>query len=369
MDFNWILIRYGEIGLKSSYVRRSFENRLMENIRRGLENKGIDGKVQRGYGRIFLNTTETNKASELLKKIFGVVSFSPCVKIEAEFEGIVEKLVELGEEKISEEDSFAVRVRRTGEHGFSSKDIEEEAGRIILEKTNSEVNLDRPDFKIMADVRQGQCYIFGEKTPGPGGLPLGTQGKVVSLITGDCGSFLSTWMMMKRGCSVVVLHGKMDPYGDIEIDRTIEELGRWSHGSSVDVIDFDHGMNLFNIKEEGERGYTCILCKRLLLRVAERVAEKVDASAIVTGEWMEDNLGEMKFTDSSVEIPVVRPLIGMNRNEVREMCRNIPGDTFPMTKVCEAMETGKFKVEKERLEEIESRLNIDELVEDALEAR
>lgn len=368
MEFQWILIRYGEIGLKSDYVRRSFEDRLMNNIRQGLEDIGIDGKVQRGYGRIFVNTKEVKKASEVLRRTFGVVSFSLCQKMEAGFEGVVKKLEEMGREYIDEDDSFAVRVRRTGDHEFSSKDIEEEAGERILKATGADVDLDNPDEMVMADIRQGQAYIFRGKIEGPGGLPLGTQGKVVSLFDGGCRSFLATWLMMKRGCSVVLLHGEMEPYAVEEsFEEALEELKGWSHGSPVNVLEFDHGGKLFEITEEGQRGYNCALCKRLLYRLADRTAEETGAKAIVTGETLDEDLERIGVLESDIKNPVVRPLVGFDDNEIRGKCRDIAGDFLLEGKGCEAEDKERSDLDEEKIRKLEKEIDIDELVEKIME--
>ena len=368
MNFNWILIRYGEISLKSDYVRRSFEDRLINNIRKGLETRGINGKVERGYGRIFIRTEQTKEAIEVLKRTFGIVSFSPCKKIEASLQEITDNLAELGKENIEEDQSFAVRARRTGNHDFSSKDVEEEAGRNIIEDTGAEVDLDNPDERVMADIRQGQCYIFREKIDGPGGLPLGTQGNVLSLFRGNCSSFLATWMMMKRGCSVTLIHGKMGPYAEEEnIEKALEELKKWSHGSPIELLEFNHGDKIFNISESSEKGYVCTLCKRYLYKLASRISERKGCKAIITGDHLYEDMDMMKFEDSAVEIPIIRPLVGMDESKIRSKCEDIAGKSLLKGDKCEAKDRGNSKVNKEKLEEIESRINIKSMVEEGIE--
>jgi len=365
---NWILIRYGEIGLKSDYVRRSFEDRLINNIIKGMESNGIEGKVKRGYGRIFVKTEETKKASAVLERMFGVVSLSPCRKIGSDLEEVVNELSELGKEKVDENDSFAVRVRRTGDHGFSSKDVEEKAGAKILNSTGASVDLDNPDKRIMADIRQGQCYVFTEKIESPGGLPLGTQGKVLSLFKGGCGSFLSTWMMMKRGCSVVILHGKMEPYAsDEKFEKSLEELKKWGHGSSIDVLEFDLGSIIFKLSENGETGYTCTLCRRFIHRLASEVAKKIGAEAIIAGDYLDNSFGDMKIHDSVTDIPVIRPLVGMDKSTIMERCDDIAGRFLLKQNECKAKEKCESDVQRETVEELENEIGVENLMDDFLE--
>ncbi|MFB6217351.1 MAG: THUMP domain-containing protein, partial [Candidatus Aenigmatarchaeota archaeon] len=172
----WILIRYGEIGLKSDWVRREFENRLMKNIREGFKSRDVDGSVERGYGRIFVKTQDIEGASDVLRKTFGIVSFSPCEKLKTDMDGITRRMADISENFIQRDDTFSVRARRTGNHHFSSKDIEESAGSEIIERTDAKVDLDDPDKTIYCEIRQNDTYIFKDKIEGPGGLPLGTQG-------------------------------------------------------------------------------------------------------------------------------------------------------------------------------------------------
>lgn len=368
MDKDWILIRYGEIALKSDPVRERFEHRLMDNIRRGLERGGTDGKVKRGYGRIFVNTKEVKKASDVLKRTFGIVSFSPCVKIDADLEKVVEKLSELGSEILAEDESFSVRARRTGNHEFSSKDVEREAGSRIIEETGAEVDLDEPDRTVFADVRQGQAYVFDEKIGGPGGMPLGTQGSVISLFKGDYNSFLATWLMMKRGCSVTLLHGNLEPYcSGKNVDRGIEELKKWDHGAPIDVIQFDFGQDLFEFQENADKGLTCLLCKRFLIRLASEIASRENLKAIVSGEGSDRSLEHLKMEDSVTKFPVIRPLMGYGVEEARKKCKDIAGNFILETEKCKAKSDENIEINEEDLEEAEDYLNFEELLKNKLE--
>ncbi len=363
MDFNWILIRYGEIGLKSSYVRKSFEKRLMENIRRALKSRDIEGEVQRGYGRIFINTKEVEKTSEVLKHTFGVVSFSPSIKIESGLEKIVDKLTSAGKEILNKKKTFGVRARRTGNHAYSSKDVEEEAGRKIIEATGAGVDLDNPDERIMADIRQGQAYIFTDKVDGPGGLPLGTQGKIISLFDGGFKSFLATWLMMKRGCSVVLLCGEMGPYSSNKNTKeAVELLKKWSHGSPIRVLEFNHGKRLFQISEDGERGYNCTLCKRFLYRLADEIAKETKSKAIVTGETINKNFSDFRLWENGINHPVVRPLVGLDENEIRKKCEEVGAKVLIEGKKCEAEDKERTEVDKGRLNDLEGKIGMNNML-------
>ncbi|MFP4045437.1 MAG: tRNA sulfurtransferase [Candidatus Aenigmatarchaeota archaeon] len=366
MNYDVILIRYGEIGLKSDWVRRSFEDRLMENIRSGLEQRSVEGEVERGYGRVFVHTKEVEAASDVLERVFGIVSLSPAIKIETDLEKMKEVAGDLAEEKIKENETFAVRARRTGQHAFSSKDVEEQVGAEILERMNREVDLDNPDKTIFLEVRQNRCYIFGEKIDGPGGLPLGTQGKVVSLFNGDCNSFLATWLMMKRGCEPILLYGNTSPYREDggRMEQSLEILKSWSYGADLEVKNFDLGSRIFNFEENTEEKINCLLCKRFLYRVAERLAEDENAKAIISGEAgnkPDNDFDLYRIQDLAVEMPVIRPLIGFNRKEIRDRCREISEDLEMKKMDCKGKE--KNRKSEERIEEIEKDLGAEEAVE------
>src|SRR3989344_6107269 len=142
MDYNLILVRYGEIALKSNYVRRQFENILIHNIRSGLKSIGIDYKIRRDIGRIFIEGYDP-KVEAILKRVFGIVSFSPCLQIDTDLEKIKSESVKIAKKYIRKTDSFAVECRRTGQHGFSSQDIEKEVGAGIVRKIGCKVNLNK----------------------------------------------------------------------------------------------------------------------------------------------------------------------------------------------------------------------------------
>lgn len=362
----WILIRYGEIGLKSDWVRKEFENKLMDNIRTAFNEKDIEGTVKRGYGRIFVRTDDMKKAKEVLERTFGIVSFSPCEKIETGLGKVVERMGEISEDFIQKNNTFAVRARRTGNHEFSSKDIEERVGSKVIEKTGADVDLDDPDKTIYCEIRQSDAYIFMEKIDGPGGLPVGTQGRVVSLFKGDCRSFLSAWLLMKRGCSVVLLHGDPDPYANIDMDEVYSQLEEWSHGSDFKFLAFDHGEKLFRIQESEYEKMTCVLCRRFLLKLASELAEEEDAKAIVSGESGDGNFRVFGVEDEATNLPVLRPLVGLDRGDIRSKCKDIADEGLLEESSCMAKsETPEISLDT--VKEAEKDLNFNGMVKETLE--
>ena len=276
--FDLIIVRYAEIGLKSESVRRRFERQLIENIRYALNRESIVATIQIKRGRIFLITRQIERALEVLKKIFGVASVSPSAETSSTMKSIIKKSLEMMAETPKDGKTFAVRVRRTGNHDFTSQDVAVEVGREIKEKYNLKVNLEKPDIELFVEVRDEKSYLFFEKIKGPGGLPAGTQGKILSLIR-NRNDILALWYMLRRGCSAKLL---------VENEETTlnKFVREWYVENHVEIS--------YGGIEENLKG--CI--------------------ALVTGETMDDiNLDMDKF----LNIPVLRPLVSFDENRLREM--------------------------------------------------
>jgi len=276
--FDLIIVRYAEIGLKSESVRRKFERQLIENIRYALNRESIVATIQIKRGRIFLITRQIERALEVLKKIFGVASVSPSAETSSTMEDIIKKSLEMMAEIPKDGKTFAVRVRRTGNHDFTSQDVAVELGREIKKKYNLKVNLEKPDIELFVEVRDEKSYLFFEKIKGPGGLPAGTQGKILSLIR-NRNDILALWYMLRRGCSARLLVENEES----TLNKFVRE---WYVENHVEIS--------YGGIEENLKG--CI--------------------ALMTGETMDNiNLDMDKF----LNIPVLRPLVSFDENRLREM--------------------------------------------------
>ena len=328
MIMDGLLVAYGEIALKSTPVRRIFVQKLVSNIRQGLKEKGVEARIKHRWSRIFVETTEIDKAVDVLKRVFGIVYMSPYNYVTLnELEKFISENVK---EILGDAKSFAVRVRRTGKHAFTSLDLERKLGSIIKEKTGLKVSLTNPEKTIFVEVRNDNCYLYTEKILGPGGLPLGTAGKVVCLISGGIDSPVAAWLMMKRGCSIIPLFAYF-PRGGDESDlkrfmEVIRILRRWHVGEEMPVYIFKHNQNLVTFRKIAPR-YTCILCRRMMYRVANELAKKIGAKAIVTGENLaqvaSQTLQNLSVIDKASELPVFRPLIGFDKEESVALAKNI----------------------------------------------
>jgi len=200
------LIRYGELGLKSKPVRCRFESALIKNITGRFVQLGKECRVESDWGRIMLWCDEPGVAEKILDKTFGVVSFSRAVECEANKEKICELAAEESKTLFKKNMSFAVRARRTGNHDYTSMELAKDAGSAIFianEHLEPKVNLTKPDLEIFIEVRQNRAFVFSKKIPGPGGMPVGTQGKTVGPLENDR-DMAACWLMLKRGCRVLL---------------------------------------------------------------------------------------------------------------------------------------------------------------------
>lgn len=291
------LVRYGELGLKSPKVRRRFEKALLRNIEDAFLIEESQCLTDMDWGRIYIHAYDDDKAKKILKKIFGITSFSKAVECTSSIEDITKIASEYSKPIISKNSSFAVIAKRTGEHPFTSHDVAKEAGSAILEankKKNINVNLTKPDFKIFIEVRHNKAFVFCEKIKGPGGFPMGTQGKVLAVIQNK-NSVYAAWLMMKRGCNVRLL------CFDEETRSFASILKNWY---SVPKI--------FMAQNNG------------IEKVLE-TAKWIKAEALVYGYSFLEFEKEEKI---EAEIPIFYPLVGMDSNEIKGKITFLFGDDF-----------------------------------------
>lgn len=201
-----LLVRYCEIGLKSTPVRRRFESILKDNMLTMLAADGVEAIITYADARFFIETDDIVRCVESVKKVFGIASLSVAEECTSDMEDICASAAKYSEGRISEGQSFAVKARREGNHPYTSMDAGREAGSAIFiknESLNVKVDLTDPDKLFYIEVRNSKAYIFDSYVQCPGGLPLGSQGRVFADISDERG-MVSAWMMMKRGCRTMV---------------------------------------------------------------------------------------------------------------------------------------------------------------------
>jgi len=360
-----IIVRYGELALKSEKVRRRFERQLIGNIERSLH--GLKHRIRRERGRIFVDTSSA-KVLDKLTNVPGIVSVSIASKTNATLDVISKAAVNIAKRTLGKSQTFAVRASRIGVHDFSSKEVNEVVGSAILKAVHgSKVNLSHPDRTIFVEIRGSDAYIFAEKRGGVGGLPVGTQGKVVTLLYHGINDPVATYLMMKRGCMVfpVLFYNEshMDKRARNRAVAIAKRLAGFYPKLELRVVPFGEILREFVDKAPSE--LTCLLRKRAMLRIANIIAEQVKAEAIATGESLEQVAGQtlanLMVIDDASELPVLRPLVGMNKVEIERIACSI--GTFsisikPAAKCSAASQYQKTYVNLEKVLEAESRIDI-----------
>ena len=330
MEHSLIIARYGELGLKSPRVRGRFERKLSSNIK-----SSFSCEIDINQARIFIFPEDFDEAIANLSKIFGIVSFSPAISTHTSYEEIEKTLdnyVDELEKKglITCDTKFAIRCRRVGSHDFSSQELAAFAGSVVVKKLSCPVDLTNPQLEIFLEVREDDTYIFHEKIKGPGGLPLGTQGKLVSLISSGIDSPVSTYLMMKRGCEIIAIHFDNEPFTQAKsrenFELLVETLKTYSSGVPFNVKVVKYGDYLQKVRDDAPEKMTCILCKSGMYKIAETLAIDTKALGIVdgssVGQVASQTLPNILATRENVSVPILSPLIGMDKVEIEKIAKD-----------------------------------------------
>ena len=327
-----ILLRYGEIGLKGQN-RAYFMRKLRRNVRRCLKANNLSGEVWQEGQRIYLRTDQVPEALEAVRRVFGLVSLSPVEEVSADMEAIGKQAVETARQAgVGPGTTFRVRARRADKSfPLISPEIERQVGQKIASATDAGVALKNSDVEIGIEVQPGRALIFGRVIPGMGGLPLGTQGRVVVLLSSGIDSPVAAWLMMKRGCSVIPLHFSVSPAQTAQVEAIVEVLNRYAYGWALRPIILSHqkvlAPTLARLRELGQERWTCLFCKRVMLEKAAEIAAEVGASALVTGDSLgqvaSQTLSNLEVISYGISKPIMRPLIGLDKTEIMDLARRI----------------------------------------------
>ena len=367
-----VIVRYGEVALKSEIVRRRFEQRLIDNIKLSLG--GLDHDLRRERGRIFIDTNSVGTTLKRLSKVPGIVSVSPSIRVDATMDSIHSATVKVASKILSQGMSFAVRTSRVGKHAFSSRDVNERVGSAILTRVDgTRVNLSAPEREISIEVRGKDAYVFAETRNGVGGLPVGTQGKIAALFSSGLNSWVAVYLVMKRGSMALPVFPDPRPSSDDQMYKLAIRAARRlaCFYPKLDLRVFpSHGLIRTSAKVAPDLAY-CIY-KRAMLRATEAIAEQAGADAIVADEGLEqiawEGLANLRVIDEACRLPVLRPLAGMSENDIVQTARSVGlpeqfvkqlGGPFPPPP-----SSTSLKIEEVR--EIEGKLKIDSSLEDAL---
>ncbi|ALM75300.1 tRNA uracil 4-sulfurtransferase ThiI [Thermococcus barophilus] len=334
--FNCVIIRYGEIGTKSKQTRRWFEQILVNNIKEALITEGVEYKsVLAKLGRIIVKTNEAKESLDVLKRVFGIVSLSPAMEVNAELEKINKTALKLFRKKKRElnleKPKFRVTARRiTKEFPLKSPEIQAKVGEYILENEEADVDLKNYDINVGIEIIEGKAYIFVDKIKAFGGLPIGTQGKVVVLLSGGIDSPVAAFLMMKRGCEVVPVHIYMGEKTLEKVRKIWNQLKKYHYGGKSDLIVIkpkERERVLRKLKELGRENYTCIFCKFMMVKNADKIAREFGAKGIVMGDSLgqvaSQTLENMYIVSQASDLPIYRPLIGLDKEEIVGIAKEI----------------------------------------------
>lgn len=383
--YDTIIIRFsGELWLKKIWTRKYYEKRLARNIKKTLKHYNISySELVRRHGRFYLKTDQAEQAADKLTRVFGVSSVSPAIETSSKINDVIEKSVLLAKTVLKAGDSFAIKCKRVGKQDYSSADIRNKLGQRILdvfrESLCVHVDLDNPDIILGVEVRDEEAFVYSQSIDAVGGMPLGVQPRLVGLFSGGIDSAVGLWLVMKRGSPVVPVYFDNSPYTDKSTTeramRVAEVLFSWAIGFHRKVYVVQHGENLKEIMQTN-RKYSCLLCKRMMYRVAEQIAEKLHAEGIVTGEAIGEQASQtmtnLRVLNSAVkEYPVHRPLLAFDKEETEALARKIDTYKFSSKKAGACTAVPYQPSTKAKLEEVlkaEEKLDIEAMVKRSLES-
>ncbi len=376
--FDTVIIRFGgEIGIKAPMTRKQYERRLTTNIKAALKHYAISySAFNRKPGRLYIKTHQTEKVAKQLSRVFGVQSVSSAIETSSNLDDMLDNSLKVANSRFVHGKSFAVRCHRVGKHHYTSQDICSRVGehlRVSLSKLKLRVDLEHPKHTLHVEIRDENAYVFTHITKGSGGLPLGTQPKLVCLLKGDVQSTVACWMTMKRGCPPVFVHITKNITEHLDntdkVKLTAQALMKWNIGFPRKLRVTRYHLDLQRISEEYTSELTALICKRLMLKTAHRIAETENAEGIVTGDILgkktTQTIHSFRIQDEAVKgFPVYRPLIGLDEAETAETAK-----TIGLNKTSKE-ETRQLRPEAimkpEEIKKIEHELKVKKLVEEAV---
>lgn len=329
-----ILVRYGEIHLKGQN-RPRFEKMLKDSMSAAVRRFG--GSVKKGDGRFYVRHIEQSQipaAMDALCKVFGVHSVSPAYEMEKDLPAICQKAAELAQAEMERlalsSASFKVKGKRSDKrYPLSSMEVAAEVGGYILEHVPGlSVDVKNPQLTVYVEMRE-QAYVYTSILPGKGGMPLGSSGKAMLLLSGGIDSPVAGYMVASRGVYLEAVHYHSFPYTSERAKEKVLTLARllaqYTGPIRLHIVHFTEIQ--MAIYEKCPEEQLTILMRRYMMKIAERVALENQCQAIVTGESIgqvaSQTIASLHVTNSAVELPVFRPLIGMDKDEIIERARTI----------------------------------------------
>lgn len=369
-----LLVRYGEVFLKGAN-RPHFLKIMTDNIKRAV--KPIGGHVWLSDSRVYVSdVADMDECVRRVRKVFGLYSVSPAIECEKDLDEIGAQCVELMRGKSG---TFKVFGKRSDKK-FPMNSLElaaELGGRVLESNPDLTVDIHSPQIKLRVEIRD-KCYICCDEIMAVGGLPMGTGGRAALLLSGGIDSPVAGYNMMKRGVRVCAIHFQSPPYtGELAKDKVMRlarELGEYAGGMRVYLVPFTKCQ--LEIHEKCPEGLGTLITRRFMMRIANDLAKQYGAQALITGESLgqvaSQTMDALVCTDAVVDMPVFRPLIGMDKTEIMDIAKRIgtyETSILPYEDCCTVF-TPRHPITKPKLNtmpQAESKLDIDALVREAVE--
>jgi len=376
-----ILIKNGELALKG-LNRSNFEDALIKNMKRRIKDLG-EFTVRKAQSAIYLEPKSEDfdfeEALVRISRVFGIAAFSRACVCEKDINDILEKSVVYLRESLENIRTFKVEAKRADKNfPLTSPEICRELGGKLLSVYNHlKVDVHNPDLIVNVEIRDYGAYVRGEQIAGAGGLPVGTAGIASILISGGIDSPVAAWTMAKRGLRLNAIHFASPPYtsvrAEMKVKTLLSKVSKYAGCINLAIVPFTEIQD--EIAKNCPEDYFTLIMRRMMMRISQKIARKEGSLALITGESLgqvaSQTLPALVTTDAVCDMPVLRPLIGMDKEEIVRISRVI--DTFetsilPYEDCCTVFtpKHPKTRPTIAQCEEAESGLNIEELIEKAI---
>lgn len=379
MQYSEIKIRYGELSTKKKN-RMRFINKLKNNMEHVLSiYPDVSVKTDRDRGHVYLNGTDYHEVAESLKEIFGIQAFSPSFKVEKNVDTLVKAVQEIMTSVYKDGMTFKITAKRS-DHSFEldSRALNHTLGDAVFSVLpNIKAQMKQPDINLKVEIRDEAAYISYENIRGAGGLPVGTSGKGMLMLSGGIDSPVAGYLALKRGVDIEAVHFASPPYTSPGALKKAHDLTRklTKFGGNIQFIEVPFTEIQEEIKEKAPEAYLMTLTRRFMMRITDRIRENRNGLVIINGESLgqvaSQTLESMQAINAVTATPIIRPVVTMDKLEIIDIAQKI--DTFdisiqPFEDCCTifAPDRPKTNPKIKNTEQYEKRMDVEGLVERAV---
>lgn len=379
MQYSEIMIRYGELSTKKKNCMR-FINKLKNNMEHVLSiYPDVSVKTDRDRGHVYLNGTDYHEVAESLKEIFGIQAFSPSFKVEKNVDTLVKAVQEIMTSVYKDGMTFKITAKRS-DHSFEldSRALNHTLGDAVFSVLpNIKAQMKQPDINLKVEIRDEAAYISYEDIRGAGGLPVGTSGKGMLMLSGGIDSPVAGYLALKRGVDIEAVHFASPPYTSPGALKKAHDLTRklTKFGGNIQFIEVPFTEIQEEIKAKAPEAYLMTLTRRFMMRITDRIREDRNGLVIINGESLgqvaSQTLESMQAINAVTATPIIRPVVTMDKLEIIDIAQKI--DTFdisiqPFEDCCTifAPDRPKTNPKIKNTEQYEKRMDVEGLVERAV---